>query len=304
MTKDEYLYQLKNNLRSLTEDEAKEALQYYSDFIDEADDPEQAMKELGSPETVAETIKEKLSNAVAKQTNNVRENEAAKEEYYKSTGLFFKYERSLVKSLSLNVGAAEVVIIKGGDFSIETRGIEKQDLFVQMLPEGNLVISNSKKMNFNFFSHDRQSRIFPRILLSIPEKASLAELNVSLGMGYIKSQEIDVSCARGKIEVGAGNLVISKVNGTNLNFRCGMGNLEYSGSVKGRVNIDCGMGNVSMQLNGNPQEYSYDAKVCLGEFKFNDVKRKGVCQEYNQQRKENHISVNCGMGNVSVNIKE
>ena len=64
------------------------------------------------------------------------------------------------------------------------------------------------------------------------------------------------------------------------------------------------MGNVSLDLNGDPKSYSYDAKVGLGDFRFNDEKKSGVCKVYNNQKKENHFSVNCGMGSVTIRISE
>ena len=87
-------------------------------------------------------------------------------------------------------------------------------------------------------------------------------------------------------------------------MRCGMGNLEFKGSVTGVVNLDCGMGSVNLELKGNPKNYSYDAKVGLGDFRFNGEKKSGVCQIYNNQKMENHFSVNCGMGSVAIKISE
>ena len=36
----------------------------------------------------------------------------------------------------------------------------------------------------------------------------------------------------------------------------------------------------------------------------NDEKKSGVCQIFNNQKLENHFSVNCGMGSVSIKISE
>ena len=85
-------------------------------------------------------------------------------------------------------------------------------------------------------------------------------------------------------------------------MRCGMGNFEYKGSVTGNVNIDCGMGSMNLELKGEPKNYSYDAKVGLGDFRFNGDKKSGVCQIYNNQKLENHFSVNVGMGSVNIKI--
>ena len=61
MTREEYLNELKSSIMSLTSDEQAEAIQYYSDYFDEADDDEKVMRELGTPEELAKTIIEKYS---------------------------------------------------------------------------------------------------------------------------------------------------------------------------------------------------------------------------------------------------
>ena len=53
MTREEYLNELKSSIMSLTTDEQAEAIQYYSDYFDEADDDEKVMRELGTPEELA-----------------------------------------------------------------------------------------------------------------------------------------------------------------------------------------------------------------------------------------------------------
>ena len=53
MNREEYLAELKKLLKSLTLDEQNEALQYYADYFDEADDDQKVIAELGSPEELA-----------------------------------------------------------------------------------------------------------------------------------------------------------------------------------------------------------------------------------------------------------
>ncbi len=64
MTKEQYLKDLKNNIQSLSLDEQNEAIQYYSDYFEEAGDDEKVMAELGSPDDLAQTIIEKFANAL------------------------------------------------------------------------------------------------------------------------------------------------------------------------------------------------------------------------------------------------
>ena len=56
MTREEYLAELKLKLSSLSQDELNEAMQYYSDYFDEANDDEKVMAELGSPEELSNRV--------------------------------------------------------------------------------------------------------------------------------------------------------------------------------------------------------------------------------------------------------
>ncbi len=309
MTREEYMTALKNNIQSLTVDEQNEALQYYSDYFDDADDDAKVMEELGSPEDVAKVIRERCSNTLVKDSKAQDSNENQDENAGGSSGryeaLYYEFKTSDVKNVEFSFGAAEVVMIPGKKFSVETRGIAKSNLLCRVDSEKTLVVKNLNKLSgFNFFNHhDRPGRMVPRILISVPEGAKLERFKAAIGAGNFITKDISVSFDKGHIDVGAGNFVLKKIDGKQLNMRCGMGNLNVEGSMKGICNIDCGMGAIKLTLTGNAEDYSYDAKVGLGDFKFNEEKRSGVCQVYASNRKQNHFSVNCGMGSVNISMK-
>ncbi len=309
MTRKQYMTALKNNIQSLTLDEQKEALQYYEDYFEEAGDDKKVMEELGSPEEVAEVIRERFSNTLVK--NNIASEDEEEEETDNSTdsgryeALYYEFKTSDVKNVEFSFGAAEVVMISGDKYSVETRGISKENLLCRVDSEKTLVVKNLNKLSgFNFFNHhDRPGRMVPRILITVPEGASLGRFKAAIGAGNFVTKDISISFDKGHIDVGAGNFVVKKIHGSEVNMRCGMGNLNIEGSLAGVCNIDCGMGAIKLNLSGNASDYSYDAKVGLGDFKFNDEKRSGVCQVYASNRKQNHFSVNCGMGSVNIIMK-
>ncbi len=305
MNREEYIKQLQNNLLSLTEDEKAEAIKYYSDYFDEANDDQKVIEELGSPEELAKTITEKFANALvgANKTKSEGKDKEENDTFKASTqALYYEFSKSSVKSLYLSFSTAEVVLISGSKYAVESRGIESQALNCHLSNDGLLTVNNSKRLNFNFWSHDRSRRVVPRILVTLPSKAKLDKFQLMIGAGDCKAKDVEISCSKGNIEVGAGNLVMGSIEGGKIDFRCGMGNLSFEGSLKGRSNVDCGMGSVKLNLKGNPLDYSYDIKLGLGDFKFNDEKKSGVCKVFNNQIKENHLSVNCGMGSVNIQI--
>ena len=310
MTREEYLNELKSSIMSLTSDEQAEAIQYYSDYFDEAGDDEKVMRELGTPEELAKTIIEKFANALVDtksgESNNNSDSDGAKEgnpDGCSIDALYFEFTKSQVKNLSMDFGAAEVAIIEGDKYCIETRGLPEECLNCYLNKEGTLVVSNTRRFNLNFWSHNRRSRIVPRVLVTVPKNAEIGKCRIAVGAGKLVSRKISVKCDSGAIDVGAGNLVLDGVFGGKIDMRCGMGNLEFAGSITGVVKLDCGMGNMKLDLKGEPKTYSYDAKVGLGDFRFNGEKKSGVCQIYNNQKLANHFSVNCGMGSVNIDIK-
>ncbi len=312
MTREEYLNELKSSIMSLTSDEQAEAIQYYSDYFDEADDDEKVMRELGSPEELSKTIIEKFANALVDTKSADSDNEDDSDNNDKGSAdyklsidaHYFEFAKKDVKNLSMDFGAAEVVLIEGDKYSIETRGLPEEAINCYLNKEGTLVISNTRRFNLNFWSHNRRSRIVPRVLVTLPKNAAVEKFRIAIGAGKLTTRTLSFKCNSGNIDVGAGNMILDGIFGGRLDMRCGMGNFEFNGSVTGVVNLDCGMGSVRLNLKGNPANYSYDAKVSLGDFCFNDEKKSGVCKIYNNQKKENHFSVNCGMGSVTIKISE
>jgi hypothetical protein len=302
MTREEYLAELKLKLSSLSQDELNEAMQYYSDYFDEANDDEKVMAELGSPEELSKVIVEKFANVLVKKEDAKSKEENSASNNNTSDALYFEFDKKKVKSLAFNFGASQVVAIPGKKFSFETRGIAPDAFNCSINSEGVLTVNNAKRINLNFWSHDRNRRFVPKVLVTIPQGFVADSLKINIGAGTFESKDIDLKFNKAIINVGAGYLVLNKVFGGSANISCGMGNFQLSGTLSGKTNIDCGMGAVKLNLSGNKSDYSYDAKVGLGDFKFNEDKRSGVGQ-VSTENKENNFSVNCGMGSVVIDMK-
>ncbi len=303
MTRDEYLSQLKYLLGSLSEEERMEALQYYVDYFEEAGDDAKVMAELGSPEELARSINEKFATAVMHSKTQHRTKSESGENESAFDALYFNFHSDAVTSLECNLCAAEIVFISGSEYSVETRGIDKKDFDCSLSEDGTLSVKNMKKINLDFFMHERRRRIVPRILVTVPKNASLECFKLKLGAGKLSMENVLFSCNSSELEIGAGSVECGKIHSGKTKVRCGMGNVEFSGSIKGTACIDCGMGNVKLNLEGYPSDYSYDLKLGLGEFSFNGEKKSGVCKVLADEKKANHFNVSCGMGNVSISIK-
>lgn len=304
MTREEYLNQLKLNLTPLTLEEQAEALQYYSDYFEDCNDDSSVMEKLGSPEELARTIVENFANVptrVERNNSNSNKNDSSADSVTDSS-LYYEFKKENVRSINLDFKASDVILISGDRFSVETRGIREKDMECHLSDQGLLTVKNTNL--FSFLSSPRIDRIVQRILITVPEKCSLEHINLTVGAGNFRTRETDLHCATGRFDVGAGNMLINSIHGGNISFHCGMGNITFRGTVKGNSSIDCGMGNVTLNLSGNSSDYSYEAKIGLGEFHFNEEKRSGVGQNIRQERKENHFKISVGMGSVNIRIEK
>ena len=106
MTRQEYLSELKYELRTLPVEEQEEALEYYRCYFDDAEDDAKVIEEFGSPRELAESIMGKFASLP--QVNKPSENSS-------SDGSFGNFSPSEVRSLDISVGVAEVVIAGEGD---------------------------------------------------------------------------------------------------------------------------------------------------------------------------------------------
>lgn len=311
MNREEYLNKLKNLLPSLTDEERNEALQYYSDYFDEADDDEKVIAELGSAEEVAKSIIEKFAGVPATTESAKEESEEGEYENLYTLAddaLCFDFENKDIRALDMKLGGCSVVFIKGKQWMVESRGLLRDEIECRVMNDGTLVMNNvsgGKRFHFfGFFNHERKTRHIPRILVTVPDNASLKKANLKIGAGNFLFKDADFAAEEMFCDIGAGNLSMKVTKIGNLKMTCGMGNINFTGTVEKNLVLDCGMGNIKMDLDGKQEDYSYDCKVGLGDFRFGDKSYSGVQTIIAEFKKEKHVSANAGMGSIRINFNK
>ncbi len=300
MTRNEYLNDLKYELRNLPVEEQEDALEFYRGYFEDAENDEQVMQEFGSPKELAASIIEKFASVpeVRKPQKNKSQN-----------GSYGQFDDTEIRSLDISLGAAEIVLTQGEKFSVDYRGLDIGEVVCSVSPFGTLTIENishlPKFRNFSIWSHhSHESSVtaHPRILIKIPDGTKFDLVRIHVGAGDFRMKNLRITTSRSYIDVGAGNLVLNNIHSGETAFRCGMGNITYTGTVAEQVNVDCGMGNISLNLEGEPDHYSITAKVGLGSVRFNNIKKDGVGAIDCTEKKQNHFSVNCGIGCVHIKM--
>ncbi len=236
--------------------------------------------------------------------NNVRskskkDNECVKD--FSSDALFFSFNN--VKYLNLSFETANVVVIPGKSFCIETRGLPKENLIFEHSGEC-LSVTNNKHLNFNFLNHSHNYHIVPRILVTIPQNAKFERLKISMKFGKMIFKNISLSCTKAQIYLNGGILLVEKLSCLTADVRCFFGKLNLCTIIRQRANVDCVAGSIFLNLEESVSDFSYDLKLAMGDCNFDDDCNSGFKKKLAENVKSTHFSVNCVSGNVSFKMHD
>lgn len=237
-------------------------------------------------------------------TQNTDKTEYTENTEYESdfSGLYYTFGSQLIKNAFFDFSFAKAAVIEGDVFSVETRGTVNNNFLCMVKNDDTLVVKNEHPFEqFNFTSHDR-TRTFPRILITVPKNFEFESLRIRLNAGTFTINSVPLHCKVGSVKVNAGEIKIDSIAGGNIDFACGAGSILFDGTTTGRCNVDCGMGSIILNIKGDSADYSCDSKVGLGSVRLNDELLTTLGRTYADKISANHISINCGLGNVNVNI--
>ena len=208
-----------------------------------------------------------------------------------------------ISSIDISLSLAEVIIEKGSSFEIRTKDIPENEIRTSLSSGGNLRISNKDTNKLSAIFGARWINRNPQVIISLPDDLVLSNLSVAIGAGRFSSKEIDVKAEKARLEVGAGEIVFKNLHTKKLTADCGMGSIVLSGRIRGVSLLECGMGSINASIEGNRNEYSYNASVGLGNVRVNDEEISGFGNNRGVKKLDNHLDIECGMGDVRVTIE-
>ena len=313
MNKEEYLELLKNCLQALPLDEQEEALDFYENYLNDAEDEEKAIEELGTPEELAGKIKEKIACVPEKKTAFTQEEDSSSENSSRSA-FKFSFPASTVHNWDFSLCTAEVVIVgvpAAADdslYEIEARNIPESVLKVYVSSRGSLIIEN--KGAVPAFVRERTSRrngrfdrrkAAPRILIKTPQQINLDTMKISFAAGQISIKDINAECNRLIVEHVAGDFSAGFIKTKEADLRCCSGQLKIDGEFTDKMKLNCALGNLALRQQTKTEDCAYSARVFLGSFKMGNVSKKGVGNIGNKENEAKHIDANVFMGEISIN---
>lgn len=212
-----------------------------------------------------------------------------------------------VTQLKINISAAELEIISGDIFTVESN---LKKLTVQE-NDGKLIISEKS----NFFNASLNNAY---LKLTIPSDFVFSSASITTGAGKVSvdklsSDNLILELGAGEVTVnnliaqknadingGAGKVNINSGELNNLDLDIGVGQLNLIGKLTGDCEIDCGVGETNLTLTGNNSDYEINLDKGLGNATIDGVL---FDRSSHYGSGQNSIDIDGGVGAVNIIFK-
>ncbi|MDF2906713.1 MAG: hypothetical protein K0R34_2034 [Herbinix sp.] len=245
----------------------------------------------------------------------------------------FSYEESYadVTSIDMDIEYGEVKVVEGDTFKVDAKRLPENGFESYVDADGTWVIrQDSDDNNFiDFFGlHFSSGSIFhwsedmtPRITITLPKDFVADDISLVIKAGdveidqiYAKNGSFNVSAGRlavkelevteeSKYIIGAGEMSLHNVSVNDITVDCGVGSVSIKGKVTGNSDVTCNVGSVELDLEGEEEDYSYDITASIGNIDIDNNSYHSISNRViNNDAAENNLSLNCEIGNISVDF--
>lgn len=236
------------------------------------------------------------------------------------------YSDSGIKSLDFQLDYGKVTIEEGDGFHIEAGRLPNKNI-KSYVKNGTWVIKTENMSFFRFFDIDIPAGHLghwyyghePEIVITVPEGFEADKIDLELGAGVLNADRIianegSFSVGAGAMtidkiqvkeksdyKVGAGKLELDNMNANNISVDCSVGHAEISGRISGNNNIRCDVGTVTLDLDGEQNDYYYKIDSSIGNVIINDESYKNSeRRSIGNESSDSKLYLDCSVGNITI----
>lgn len=213
-----------------------------------------------------------------------------------------------IKTLEIEIGAAELNIRTGDRFSVESN-LDKLKVTEK---DGVLKISEKKRLSVTYNGKAElnicipQGTEFEKFVLDAGagtvkiESISAEKVSLDLGAGKTAVGRLSVS-GKAEINGGAGKIDIADGRINELAADIGAGSITLTGTLTGKCALDVGVGKAEIILNGGFDAYRFSVNKGIGDITVGG-KSMSDGQEFGSG--ENLIGLDSGIGSITVSFAD
>ena len=205
----------------------------------------------------------------------------------------YEFEDCLASNLEILVGAGDLKIKYHNEenVTLEVSDEDKMQCYVE---------GDTLKIRGGLITGTGSSST---MIVYLPENKNFNNVAIDVGAGNIEIDKLTGSDT--DINVAMGQVVISEMETDSLNIEVGMGNAEVKGNINYEAIVDCGMGQVVMELEGEGKDFNYNLDCGLGSLSVEGVYHiAGIGDSYVNNDASMEMDLSVGMGTVTVSFEE
>lgn len=221
-----------------------------------------------------------------------------------------EFDNSSIDDIDISASISKIYLLKGDNIKVEATSVNENTIIKE--ERGKLIISEKDKNNF--FKSKKTSEI--RIYL--PEDIYIRNFELDSGVSdtfieILRADRVSLNLGVGnvtlskifsnntKINSGVGNLEITDGEIGNVDFKLGVGNTNINTILNGNGKIECGVGDVDINLLRSIDGYQIDVDKGLGTVKLNNQK---ISDNVKYGEGLNKVYIKAGLGNININLNE
>lgn len=208
-------------------------------------------------------------------------------------------EFSDIENLKLDIGACEVRIKTGSDnkIRVDDSGMKKENAVQKKLSDDGKTLEIVTKMRSSFKNMNRSKGT---LVIYLPEGYRFDQVDMEYGAAVAEIRELNAKSL--KIKSGASSCTIKNADVEELDADAGAGSLDFYGTVEKNVDLNCGAGSITLNLEGEADDYNYELDSSAGSVEIgDDIELDGLGTEKSiDNGSENTIEITNGAGSVEI----
>lgn len=339
MNRTEFMRQLERLLSTIPESDRQDAIAYYNDYFDEAgaENEERVIRELGSPEELAKTIKQEKEPAPDVTTKCGENMDGAEQAVY--AGYDYTKQAGTVGSVIhsgkqkkytwlIVLGVLAVILLIGVPIYAMTRylygyGTEPFVYTEESDADGYDIDKDAiSKLDIDLVTGILDIRYDDVDYISFDAaRVPKYKCYVKDGTLYVEGGTKVVNQTTGKItitipygisfdevdlQIGAGEANVEQLVATEMDIQVGAGKATvYELDVK-ELNAETGAGQLYAELVGSQMDYNYDIECGIGEIQIGDSSYGGIGSEQHVENPKagRSVELECGIGEIQIDFQE
>lgn len=231
-----------------------------------------------------------------------------------------------VKNIDLDLGVYSIVIQEDNNIKNVQLTLKKpivnsngKDINKIECKNGNLIVSQRQEKNWSLSDGFNLENIKGELLIKIPSKNELNNINISNGVGSIKLNNIsaeflEVNSGTASVTIqgidvtecniagGTGSINLHNISADKIEIESGTGSVFVNGDIRKKIDMNTGTGSIQLELEGKEKDYSYNIEAGLGKIEINQNTYKKNA-DINNKSSYCNIEASTGTGSIKIKTK-